>query len=872
MSLGPWVGYINKEYSRLVLWLKNGSRCSVEGDVLELFSDAMDKRDEDCPFYNSAFYPSQSVVGPAPAFNDAKWLTKVKPILVDQSKIKAVVEEAKVIKLEVNWQMCGSLPPGCQKENHEKPPDKIITEENIHKVNVFHHHSQQVQIGDKCFYVVKEEDVQDENNDVLSTLAKHESSEFLIENDAVASNCNAESAASNGEDVICETGIEMCKPACEETTNVSKQDSITTLGQVTVSIASDNPDFPDDDNGKRHPTHEFESDDGDVESDGTDTPKIKTSKQDVSSKPSTRRRRKRIRHKRKQQLNNLKVKPGDRVCVEITSTKTTADIVWQDGRLETNIDTLDLIAIYHIDDHQFLPGYIVNDKRGSSGQVGVDKYGVVRSFSDVDRTCSVRWFSGNGEELEIEDDVSVYDLTENADMVFNPGDLVIAVSCRNERDTQEHGVAGQVVCVDPDGYVVVNWEGGRSNKRGMHRPHELYKVESEGEESQSEDSSDDGDDENTSENEAWETASEDGLDELLNGSTENDRLTVFITNISPSPSPSEEPTSPVVNNVDVEALINANNIGQLEEATDGSNTDEAFLMLNEVHESHHYYADHFVKNFTPDKPRKFTSVVRKEILLLRSSLPSGIFIRGFENAMELFTALINGPKDTPYEGGLFLFDIKLPSDYPASPPLVFFISMTTSVLNPNLYVDGTVCTSLLGTWSGKDSESWTEKSNLLQVLLSIQALILSKDPYYNEAGYDKHRGTQEGVENSRLYNEMAILNLVSSMTATVKCKHPIFDKEIRNHFQKHGQRTIERYKSWLSYSNKLCQSSKDGCTTMQQNDCTVSTVSQHPELFKTPEFPLFPVSKGFCKCLERNIQLFSAALTEEKLTIDEETR
>ena len=81
----------------------------------------------------------------------------------------------------------------------------------------------------------------------------------------------------------------------------------------------------------------------------------------------------------------------------------------------------------------------------SSGQVSADKYGVVRSSSDIDRTCSIRWFLGNGEELEIEDDVSVYDLTENADMVFNPGDLVIAVSCRNEGDAQEHGVAGQVI-------------------------------------------------------------------------------------------------------------------------------------------------------------------------------------------------------------------------------------------------------------------------------------------------------------------------------------------------------------------------------------------------------------------------------------------
>ena len=87
---------------------------------------------------------------------------------------------------------------------------------------------------------------------------------------------------------------------------------------------------------------------------------------------------------------------------------------------------------------------------------------------------------------------------------------------------------------------------------------------------------------------------------------------------------------------------------------------------------------------------------------------------------ELFTVLIIGPEDTPYEDGVFVFDIKLPPNYPAIPPSVFFVSMTTTPLNPNLYVDGNVCTSLLGTWPGKDSESWTEKSNMLQVLLSIQ--------------------------------------------------------------------------------------------------------------------------------------------------------
>lgn len=49
--------------------------------------------------------------------------------------------------------------------------------------------------------------------------------------------------------------------------------------------------------------------------------------------------------------------------------------------------------------------------------------------------------------------------------------------------------------------------------------------------------------------------------------------------------------------------------------------------------------------------------------------------------------MISGPDDTPYSGGLFLFDIYFPSGYPASPPKVRL--MTTGGgqhrFNPNLY-------------------------------------------------------------------------------------------------------------------------------------------------------------------------------------------
>jgi ubiquitin-conjugating enzyme E2 O len=68
---------------------------------------------------------------------------------------------------------------------------------------------------------------------------------------------------------------------------------------------------------------------------------------------------------------------------------------------------------------------------------------------------------------------------------------------------------------------------------------------------------------------------------------------------------------------------------------------------------------------------------------------------------DLFSVLIDGPIRTPYEDGVFVFDVMLPYDYPNNPPMLHYLSYASDRLNPNLYVDGKVCVSLLGTWSGK---------------------------------------------------------------------------------------------------------------------------------------------------------------------------
>ncbi|KAH8037293.1 hypothetical protein HPB51_009848 [Rhipicephalus microplus] len=75
----------------------------------------------------------------------------------------------------------------------------------------------------------------------------------------------------------------------------------------------------------------------------------------------------------------------------------------------------------------------------------------------------------------------------------------------------------------------------------------------------------------------------------------------------------------------------------------------------------------------------------REIKLLTSSLPDGIHVKAFEDRMDLYSVLIKGPRRTPYEDGLFLFDFQLPAEYPQSPPQCHYVSYCSDRLNPNLY-------------------------------------------------------------------------------------------------------------------------------------------------------------------------------------------
>lgn len=77
---------------------------------------------------------------------------------------------------------------------------------------------------------------------------------------------------------------------------------------------------------------------------------------------------------------------------------------------------------------------------------------------------------------------------------------------------------------------------------------------------------------------------------------------------------------------------------------------------------------------------------------------------------------------------------------------------------------------------------------LNDVFCTITGLILVPEPYYNEAGYEKQRGSQQGMENSRMYNEMVLIKLVQSMSRMLITPPAPWEKEAVTHIQKYGPR------------------------------------------------------------------------------------
>ncbi|EZF27140.1 hypothetical protein H112_00847 [Trichophyton rubrum D6] len=96
-----------------------------------------------------------------------------------------------------------------------------------------------------------------------------------------------------------------------------------------------------------------------------------------------------------------------------------------------------------------------------------------------------------------------------------------------------------------------------------------------------------------------------------------------------------------------------------------------------------------------------------------SSNPAG------PDSLTQLTVLLTGPSGTPYSQGLWRLQLRLPEDYPSSPPKAFF---KTRIWHPNVEEStGAVCVDTL-------KRDWDPKLTLNDILITISCLLIHPNP------------------------------------------------------------------------------------------------------------------------------------------------
>ena len=88
---------------------------------------------------------------------------------------------------------------------------------------------------------------------------------------------------------------------------------------------------------------------------------------------------------------------------------------------------------------------------------------------------------------------------------------------------------------------------------------------------------------------------------------------------------------------------------------------------------------------------------------------SGITATPEEDSLYRWRAVIFGPDETEWEGGIFRLILEFTEDYPNKPPKVKFLS---KMFHPNIYNDGSICLDIL-------QNMWSPVYDISSILTSI---------------------------------------------------------------------------------------------------------------------------------------------------------
>jgi len=179
-------------------------------------------------------------------------------------------------------------------------------------------------------------------------------------------------------------------------------------------------------------------------------------------------------------------------------------------------------------------------------------------------------------------------------------------------------------------------------------------------------------------------------------------------------------------------------------------------------------------------------------------------------------ALIIGQIDTPYFGGNYFFEFTYPSDYPHSPPKVKYWTNGNNIrFNPNLYICGKVCVSLLNTWRG---DQWTSCQTISTVLLTLCTLLCS-DPLLNEPGVEKKHVDMKSYDEIIQYAnlDIAVCGIVDKTPGVFMPFFEYFYPFVKENFNKNYDKLIEFAERKNNEFDKQVKTYKTGFYSMNIN-------------------------------------------------------
>ena len=168
---------------------------------------------------------------------------------------------------------------------------------------------------------------------------------------------------------------------------------------------------------------------------------------------------------------------------------------------------------------------------------------------------------------------------------------------------------------------------------------------------------------------------------------------------------------------------------------------------------------------------------------------NGIYWHINEDNIKEIYLVITGSEGTPYADAPFLFKFEYPEMYPLVPPVgKFCTSDGRTRFNPNLYIEGKICLSILGTWSGP---SWTPVMTIKTVIMSIIALVMNNEPLRNEPGWENAAKNEIDDYNNVIEYQSLRHGIINQLTNCQQCFQPLLGMMIER-FKRDFSKIIDR--------------------------------------------------------------------------------